>query len=116
MLRRVIFLSRKVIAVCNCELQRERLFLQLEKKCIRFPGGSVVKNPPADAGDPWSRKIPNVTEQLSPCATAIEPVHPRACAPQQEKPPQWATGEYPLLTATRKKPAQQQKPGTAKNK
>ena len=24
--------------------------------------------------DPWSRKIPHATEQLSPCATAIEPV------------------------------------------
>ena len=28
-------------------------------------------------------------EQLSPCTAATEPMGPRACAPQQEKPPQW---------------------------
>ena len=43
-----------------------------------FPGGSVVKNPPANAGDmgwiPGSREIPQATEQLSPCTTTTEPV------------------------------------------
>ena len=43
-----------------------------------FPGGAVVKNPPANAGghgfDPWSRKIPHAAEQLSLCATTTEPV------------------------------------------
>ena len=43
-----------------------------------FPGGAVVKNLPANAGghgfDPWSGKIPHAAEQLSPCATATEPV------------------------------------------
>ena len=68
-----------------------------------FPGGAVVKNPPANAGDvfkPWSGKIPHATEQLSPCATSTERMlyspcattaeaHvPRARALQQEKPPQ----------------------------
>ena len=50
--------------------------------------------------DPLSRKIPHAAEQLSPYATTIgpvvqslgtittEPTCPRACAPQQEKPPQ----------------------------
>ena len=42
-----------------------------------FPGGSVVKNPSANAGDggfnPWSRKNPCALEQLSLCATNIEP-------------------------------------------
>ena len=49
---------------------------------------------------PWSEKIPHAVEQLSPCTTTTEPVLyspqatttearvPRACAPQQEKPPQ----------------------------
>ena len=41
-----------------------------------FPGGAVVKNPPANAGGhwfkPWSRKIPHAVEQLSPCATTTE--------------------------------------------
>ena len=41
-----------------------------------FPGGSVVKNLPATAGafDPWSGKIPHAMEQLSLCATTIEPM------------------------------------------
>ena len=34
----------------------------------------MVKNLPAKAGDPWSGKIPHATEQLSPFATATEPV------------------------------------------
>ena len=42
-----------------------------------FPGGTVVKNPPANAGDtgsiPWSGKIPHAAEQLSLCATTTEP-------------------------------------------
>ena len=50
--------------------------------------------------DPWPRKIPHATEQLSLCATTIEPVLlnplsrttearcPRAHAMQGEKPPQ----------------------------
>ena len=47
----------------------------------KFPGGSVVKNPPANAGDlckfdPWSWKIPYAEEQRSLCA----------CVPQLLKP------------------------------
>ena len=50
---------------------------------------------------PWSGKIPHAVEQLNPCTTTIEPVPKRlgaatteacaarACALQQEKPPQW---------------------------
>ena len=42
-----------------------------------FPGGAVVKNPPANAGghwfDPWSGKISHAAEQLSPWATTTEP-------------------------------------------
>ena len=65
-----------------------------------FPGGSVVKNPPANAGDtgssprpgrshmPWSNKA-HAPQLRSPCATATEAHAPRACALQQEKPPQW---------------------------
>ena len=41
-----------------------------------FPGGTVDKNPPANAedmdSDPWSRKSPHAMEQLSLCATATE--------------------------------------------
>ena len=76
-----------------------------------FPGGAVVKNPPANAGDPGSSPGPGRSHMprsnyarapqllslrsrarepqlLSPRATATEAHVPRAHAPQQEKPPQ----------------------------
>ena len=79
-------------------------------KCEGFPGGSVVKKPLANAGERSHFLIqedPHASEQLSPCATTIEPVlwspgasptEPACCnnqsshrvhAPQQEKPLQW---------------------------
>ena len=77
-----------------------------------FPSGSVVRNLPANAGDagliPWFRKIPRASEQLSPWATTIEselqnsgattaePMCPRVCAPQQEKPLQWEASALQL--------------------
>ena len=43
---------------------------QLKMILLGFPGGAVVKNPPADAGGHgfklWSGKIPHAMEQLSP--------------------------------------------------
>ena len=58
-----------------------------------FPGGIVDKNPPANAGDMGpipgrGTKIPHAEEQLSLRATTTKLPCPRACAPQQEKPPQ----------------------------
>ena len=76
-----------------------------------FPGGAVVKNPPANAGDTGSNPVlgrshmprsnyasaPQLlslcsrareSQLLSPRATATEARTPRARAPQQEKPPQ----------------------------
>ena len=42
-----------------------------------FPGGTVVKNLPANAGDmgsiPGPGRFPDATEQLSLCATTTEP-------------------------------------------
>ena len=57
---------------------------------LGFPGGAVVKNPPAGLPwwrsawestcqcrghgfDPWSGRNPHAAEQLSPCTTATEP-------------------------------------------
>ena len=77
-----------------------------------FPGGTVVKNPPANAGDTGSSPglgrshMPQSNEACAPqllslCsrargpqllslhATTTEAHAPRACTPQQEKPPQW---------------------------
>ena len=61
------------------------VFAAFKLKDRDFAGGSVVKNPPANAGDihefsAWSRKIPHVAEQLSPCATATEACSPTAYA------------------------------------
>ena len=43
-----------------------------------FPSGAMDRNQPANAGDtgldPWSRKIPHASEQLSPWATTTEPI------------------------------------------
>ena len=54
-----------------------------------FPGGSVVQNPPAHAGDHgfylWSWKFLHTQEQASLCATTTEPVyrkHWAVCTPE----------------------------------
>ena len=79
----------------------------------------MVKNLPAKAGDTGSspgpgrsQKIPHAAEQLSLRATTTEARAPKACAPQQEKPPQWEACS-PQLEKAR---TQQQRPNTAKNK
>ena len=64
-----------------------------------FPGGAVVENPPANAGDTGSSPGPGGSHMprsdwarepqlLSPSATTTEARAPGAGAPQQEKPPQ----------------------------
>ena len=83
-----------------------------------FPGGAVVKNPPANAGDtdsipgpgrshmPWRnearapqllslRSRAHEPQLLSPHTATLKAHAPRACAPQQEK---------PLLATTRESP------------
>ena len=91
--------------------------LLLKKNEVGVPGGSVAKNPPANAGERGgSGKIPHGLEQLSLCTATTEPVlkspgvattEPACCnyrahmlqllkptcptahVPQQVKPPQW---------------------------
>ena len=55
----------------------------INEELMGFPGGPVVKNPPANAGDTGSIPAPGSCH-VGPCATTTEPAH-RACAPQQEK-------------------------------
>ena len=67
------------------------VFMEKKKKKIPdFPGGPVVRNPPANAGghrfDPWPGKIPHAAGQVGLRTTTTEPEHPGASAPQQEKP------------------------------
>ena len=68
-----------------------------------FFGGPVVENPPGQCRghgfDLWSGKIPQATEQLSPCATTADAQTPIACAPQQEKPQQWEARTWQLEKA-----------------
>ena len=78
-----MWLYRTLRAMWQCELQD-------------FPGGSVVKNPPASAGDMGSipglgTKIPHDTGQLNLCATtmearALEPTSCKKRSPHNEKP------------------------------
>ena len=81
-------------------------------RTVGFPGGAVVKNPPANAGDTGSspglgrshmpqsnkarapqlmslRSRAHEPQLLSPRPTTTEACVPRAHAPQQEKPLQW---------------------------
>ena len=77
-----------------------------------FPGGAVVENLPANAGDTGS--IPgagrshmprsnwvHVLQLLSLCATTTEARKPRARALQQEKPPQWEAHEPQQRSSSR---------------
>ena len=73
-----------------------------------FPGGPVHKNPPANAGD--SSLIPHPSEQLSWCVTTTEPELWSLCSGTRD-----ATAVRSWSTDTREKPAQQQRPSTAKN-
>ena len=75
-----------------------------------LPGGPVVKNPPAKAGDmvsdPWPGKIPHAMEQLSLWAAAtkaqaaLEPVLRNKRRHRNEKPANH-NGEEALLPTTR---------------
>ena len=97
-----------------------------EKTTVGLPGGTMVKNSPANAGDTGSSPAPRRSHmprnnkacapqllslrstahepQLpSPHATATEARAPRARALQQEKPPQWEvrTGQQRVALACR---------------
>ena len=68
----------------------------LQKKLILqedFPGGPVVKNPPANTEDTGSIPGPGRSDMLrgnqAHVPQPLKPEDPRAHAPQQEKPPQW---------------------------
>ena len=59
---------------------------------LGFPGGAVVKNLPANAGDMGSSPGPRRSHMLRSnyaCAPQLLSLRSKACALQQEKPPQW---------------------------
>ena len=65
-----------------------------------FPGGPVVKNLPANAGDTGSisglGRFHMLWASYAHEPQLVKPDHSRACAPQQEKPPQWEAHERQL--------------------
>ena len=89
----------------NSEMHRATIF----KPGAVFPGGPVIKNLSANAGDMGSipGSISHAVEQLTPWATTTEAHMPRAYAPQQEKPWQWEDlapqPEWPPLAKTRER-------------
>ena len=100
-----------------------------KKLMADFAGGSVVENPPANAGGTDSISALGSAHMPSPCSATTEPrlqslqtatteaSHRRACA-SQEKPPQWEA-YAPQHRATpspqlEKAHVQQQRPTTAK--
>ena len=112
------------------------MFLESKIAGEGFPGGSVVQNPRASAGDRFnlqSGESPRGEEQLSLCAAAIEPVLWKpgatttgACVPwslaqQQEKPPQ-GEAQAPRPEGSlgspqlEKKPTRPQIPSSARKK
>ena len=63
----------------------------LEASLGDFPGGPVVKSPPANAGDTGSipglgSKILHTMEQLSHEPQLLQPTCPRACSSQESSP------------------------------
>ena len=65
-----------------------------KKSDLDFPGGPVVKNPPANAGNmgmiPGSGRFHMLEgNNCVLCTTSTEPTRFTACALRQEKPPQW---------------------------
>ena len=74
-----------------------------------FPGGAVVENLPASAGDTGSGKIPHTAEQLGPWATIteparLEPVLRRNKRGHDSQRPAHRDEEWPPLAATRESP------------
>ena len=77
-----------------------------------FPGGAVVENLPANAGEngfePWSGRVPHAAEQLGPCATTTEPAHLEPVLHNKRgrdsERPTHRNEEWPPLAATRESP------------
>ena len=110
--------AEKTIVVPRCwDGQKSHFSFSVKTLWKGFPGGPVVRSPPADAEDTSS--VPR--QKGSTSRGAAEPTHcrthepqllkptpPRACAPQQEKPhskePKHSNKRVPPLTATRENP------------
>ena len=104
----------EVIGVLNWHHQKQDSHCGKEKSQLDFPGGAVVMNPPANAGDTGSSPGPGrshmpqsnwarAPQLLSLCSRVHKPQLLSLCSrahmpklrkpvrlePQQEKPPQW---------------------------
>ena len=116
----------------------------IKSNVLGFPGDSVVKNPPANAGDTglipglgnptchgatkpmlynyWSCALePRSCQLLGSCIATIEACEPsRPCSTTREatalRSPSTPTREWPLLAGTRERLVQPQRHSTAINK
>ena len=89
-----------------------------------FPGGAVVKNPPANAGDtdlsPGAGRFHMPQSDLSPCTTTGPVCHnywrPRTYSPCSARREATATKSRPCSPKLEKARAQQRRPKAAQNK
>ena len=90
--------------------RHDHLKCKVNRESRTFPGGSVVKTLPANAGDtnPWSRKIPQASGQLTHALQQEQPLQWEACPPQLDS--------RPCSPQLEKICAQQRRPRTAKKK
>ena len=101
-------------------LSRWQPFVCSLKSTEDFPGGPVVKNPPADAGDmgsipgPGRFHMPRGNQVCVPqlLLHRVKLAHSRACAPPQEKPPQYV--HAPHLERSCRSPQLEKSPHTAR--
>ena len=56
----------------------------INEELMDFPGGPLVKNPPASAGDTGSIPAPG-SSHVGPCATTTEPAHTEPVLPNQRE-------------------------------
>ncbi|XDB60566.1 hypothetical protein AB1E18_013933 [Capra hircus] len=71
--------SSRPVQPVSLALPASRYTLRDER--LNFPGGSVAKNLPANAGDPGFtllQEISRAGEPRNPCAAPAEPARPRA--------------------------------------
>ena len=94
-------------------------------KTLDFPGGSVVENPPVNAGDkrliPALERAHMLQSSRAHVPELLKPEHPGAHDPQHETPLQWKacspqSENSPFALKLERKPTQKQRPSSAKNK
>ena len=100
----------------DCQVLECSFYEGVKNILEHFPGDTVGWNPSVcqrrgHGFDPWSRKIPNTSEQLSLCSTTTA-LEPELCKREAiaRRSPQIKTREHSLLLATRESPCSKDDP------